>query len=99
MKNLVITERINATNVVEVRQQVVDQLKKLGYNVVADEQEAMTFFLTFFGKDMNTEVAQEFQLDGELNGDWQTTITVVIKAHFCDAGSDDYVYTVEVAED
>lgn len=99
MKNLVVTERINATTANEVKAQVVSQMKKFGYYVVADEQEARTFFLTFFGKEMSTEVAQKFQLDGELNGDWQTTITVVIKAHYCDAGSEDYAYTVEVTED
>ncbi|WP_281724453.1 hypothetical protein [Hoylesella shahii] len=99
MKNLVITKRINATNSKEVKEQVVDQLKSWGYNVVADEEQAQSFFLAEFGKEMNTEVAQEFAIDGEINYGYQTTINVTIKAHYCDSGSVDYLYTVEVTED
>ena len=99
MKNLVITERINATTANEVKNQVIAQLESWGYNVAKTEQAAQNFFLAEFGKEMSSEIAQQFQLDGELNGDWQTTITVVIKANYCDAGSEDYVYTVEVTED
>lgn len=99
MKNLVITERINATNSQEVKEQVVDQLKNWGYNVVADEDAARDFFLAEFGKEMSTEVAQEFAIDGEVNYGYQTTIYVTIKAHYCDSGSDDYLYTIEITED
>lgn len=100
MNNLVITERINATNSQEVKEQVVDQLKNWGYNVVADEEQARNFFLAEFGKEMSSETAQEFYLDGEVNYfGYQSTIFVEIRAHYCDAGSDDYLYTVEVTED
>jgi hypothetical protein len=99
MKNLVIVERINATTSKEVKTQVVDQLKNWGYNVVADKDAARDFFLAEFGKDMSTEVAQEFAIDGEVNYGYQTTIYVTIKAHYCDSGSDDYLYTIEITED
>lgn len=99
MKNLVIVERINATTSEEVKMQVVDQLKNWGYNVVADEDAARNFFLAEFGKEMSTEVAQEFAIDGEVNYGYQTTIYVTIKAHYCDSGSDDYLYTIEITED
>lgn len=99
MKNLVIVEQISSKKVAEVRNEVVSQLERFGYYVVANEQAARKFFLAEFGKEMSTEVAQHFELDGEQNGDWQTTITVTIKAHYCDSGSEDYVYTVEVTED
>ena len=99
MKQLVLVEQISSKNVADIKNEVVSQMQKFGYNVVADEQAARKFFLTEFGKDMSSETAQSFQIDGELNGDWQTTITVTIKAHFCDSGSDDYLYTVEVVED
>ena len=99
MKNLVITERINATTASEVKNQVVSQMKGFGYYVVADENEAETFFLTFFGKKTSSEVVQRFQLDGEQNGDWQTTITVVVREFSVSGNTDDYAYTVEVTED
>lgn len=99
MKKLVIIERINATTAQEVKQQVADQLRNWGYNVVADEDAARDFSLAEFGKEMSTEVAQEFCVDCEVNYGYQTTIYVTIKAHYCDSGSDDYLYTVEVTED
>ena len=99
MKNLVIVEQISAKAVESVKSQVCDQLKRFGYNVVADEQDADTFFLTFFGKRSCQEVAQRFQLDGEQNGDWQTTITVTIREYSCSGNTDDYLYSVEVTED
>nr|DAV45530.1 MAG TPA: hypothetical protein [Caudoviricetes sp.] len=99
MKNLVIVEQITATTAQEVKQQVEDQLKNWGYYVVDDEQAADTFFLTFFGKKSSQEIAQKFQLDGELNGDWQTTLTVVIREFSVSGNTDDYAYTIEVTED
>ena len=42
---------------------------------------------------------QRFQVDGERNGDYQTTITVVVKSFYKDAGSEDYCYSVEATED
>jgi len=99
MKNLVIKEQINAVQVNEVEAQVKDQMKHFGYPVFASEQEVRGFFLTEFGKETYTEIAQEFTVKGEQNGDWETTITVVIKAHYCDSGSEDYAYTIEVTED
>nr|DAM96611.1 MAG TPA: hypothetical protein [Caudoviricetes sp.] len=99
MKNLVIVEQITATTANEVEKQVKEQMKRFGYYVVADEQEAKTFFLTFFGKEMSDRTAQQFQLDGEINGDWQTTIYVTIREFSCSGNTDDYLYTVEVTED
>lgn len=99
MKKLVIIERINSNDVESVKAQVKEQMRQFGYYVVADEQEAETFFQTFFGKETSKEIAQKFQLDGELNGDWQTTITVIIREFSCSGNTDDYIYTVEVTED
>ena len=99
MKNLVIVEQISSKSAAEVKNEVVNQMQRFGYNVVANEQVARKFFLAEFGKEMSDRTAQQFQLDGKINGDWQTTIYVEIREFSCSGNTDDYLYTVEVVED
>ena len=99
MKNLVIVEQISSKSAAEVKNEVVSQLKRFGYNVVANEQVARNFFLSEFGKEMSSKTAQDFQLDGEINADWQTTIYVTIREFSCSGNTDDYLYMVDVVED
>lgn len=99
MKNLVIVEQISSKSAAGVKNEVVSQLQRFGYNVVANEQAARNFFLSEFGKEMSDRTAQQFQLDGEINGDWQTTIYVTVREFSCSGNCDNYLYTVDVVED
>lgn len=99
MKNLVNVSEITAKTVEGVKQQVEEIVGRYN-NVVSDEEAAEQFFADCEIEGyLYSEEAQRFTVDGEQNGDWQETITVVITAYYKDAGSDDYCYSVNVTED
>ncbi|WP_155952933.1 hypothetical protein [Prevotella sp. HUN102] len=58
-------------------------MSRFGYNVVED-----TYRIT--------EPEQQFEIDGEMNGDWQTTISVSIESF---DEEDERYYIVRVSED
>lgn len=100
MKKLVNTSKITAKTVEAVKAQVEEQLSYLGYVVVESEAEAEEYLKDIEGDGyLYDDVEQTFSLDGEMNGDWQSTITVTIKSYYKDSGSIDYCYQVNVTED
>lgn len=100
MKKLVNTSEITAKTVEVVKAQVEEQLSYLGYTIVKDEAEAEEYFKDIEGDGcLHDEIEQTFSLDGEMNGEWQSTITVTIKSYYKDSGSIDYCYQVNVTED
>ena len=100
MKKLVNTSEITAKTVEVVKAQVEEQLSYLGYVVVESEAEAEEYLKDIEGDGyLHDDVEQTFSLDGEMNGDWQSTITVTIKSYYKDSGSIDYCYQVNVTED
>lgn len=100
MKKLVNTSKITAKTVEVVKAQVEEQLSYLGYVVVESESEAEEYLKDIEGDGyLYDDVEQTFSLDGEMNGEWQSTITVTIKSYYKDSGSIDYCYQVNVTED
>lgn len=100
MKKLVNTSKITAKTVEAVKAQVEEQLSYLGYVVVESEAEAEEYLKDIEGDGyLYDDVEQTFSLDGEMNGEWQSTITVTIKSYYKDSGSIDYCYQVNVTED
>nr|WP_288330768.1 hypothetical protein [uncultured Prevotella sp.]DAZ14049.1 MAG TPA: hypothetical protein [Caudoviricetes sp.] len=100
MKKLVNTSKITAKTVEAVKAQVEEQLSYLGYVVVESESEAEEYLKDIEGDGyLYDDVEQTFSLDGEMNGEWQSTITVTIKSYYKDSGSIDYCYSVNVTED
>lgn len=101
MKNLVNTESFKAVTVADVEAQVKAELTQNGFIVVEDKAAAEQFFKDNFEEEgyVGSETAQQFDIISEVDGGWATTTTVKIEAHYIDAGSDDYVYTVTVTED
>ena len=103
MKNLIIKNQITANTVAEVRNQVENILCSYGYLVfksVSGAEECLNDnFEGAKDKELKEETVQVFTVPGELNGDWETTIKVTIKAYYKDAGSVDYCYIVNVEED
>lgn len=101
MKNLVNKENINAVTIAEVEAQVKAELTQKGLVVVEDKAAAEQYFKDNFEEEgyVGSETAQQFDIISEVVGGWATTINVKIEAHYIDAGSDDYVYTVTVTED
>lgn len=99
MKNLVNISEITAKTVEGVKQQVEEIVGRYN-NVVSDEEAAEQFFSNCeIDGYLYSEEAQRFIVEGEIKGDWQETITVVITAYYKDAGSEDYCYSVRVTED
>lgn len=100
MKKIVNTSKITAKTVEAVKAQVEEQLSYLGYVVVESEAEAEEYLKDIEGDGyLYDDVEQTFSLDGEMNGEWQSTITVTIKSYYKDSGSIDYCYSVNVTED
>lgn len=100
MKKLINVSEITAKTVEIVKAQVEEQLIYLGYTVVESETEAEEYLKDIEGDGyLYEDIEQTFSIDGEVNGDWQSTITVTIKSYYKDSGSDDYCYQVNVAED
>lgn len=100
MKKLANTSKITAKTVEAVKAQVEEQLSYLGYVVVESEAEAEEYLKDIEGDGyLYDDVEQTFSLDGEMNGEWQSTITVTIKSYYKDSGSIDYCYQVNVTED
>lgn len=96
----IIKAEITAKTVEGVKAQVEAALTERGYNVVASEKEVKDFFnQAGIEGHLYSETTSTFEVDGEQNGDWEATISVTIKAHYKDAGSEDYVYSIEVTED
>ena len=99
MKNMVNVSEITAKTVEDVRAQVEEIVGRYN-NVVSDEEAAEQFFTDCEIEGyLYSEEAQRFTVAGEMNGDWQETITVVITAYYKDSGSDDYCYSVSAEED
>lgn len=102
MKNLIVKNQITANTVAEVRNQVENILCSYGYLVfksVSGAEECLNDnFEGLRDKELQEETVQVFTVPGELNGDWETTIKVTIKAYYKDAGSVDYCYIVNVEE-
>lgn len=99
MKNIVNKSEITAKTVEGVKSQVEELVSRYN-NVVSDKEAAEQFFTDCeIEGDLHSENVQNFSVLGEINGDWQETITVVITAYYKDAGSEDYCYKVSVTED
>ena len=93
--NLINTKEITSNTVEEVKNEIINLLNQKGYTAGSDEDREQFFG----GEKFSSNSIQKLQIDGKMNGDWQTTITVVIYENYIDAGSDDYFYTAEVRED
>lgn len=100
MKKLINVSEITAKTVEVVKAQIEERLSYLGYTIVEDEAEAEEYLKDIEGDGyLYEDIEQTFSIDGEVNGDWQSTITVTIKSYYKDSGSDDYCYQVNVTED
>lgn len=97
MKKLTNVSEITAKTAEEVKAQVEGLIGRY-HDVVSDEDDAKKFFGSE-SEDLYREEVQRFTVSGEMNGDWQETITVVITAYYKDSGSDDYCYSVSAEED
>ena len=97
MNDLINAKEITSKTTAEVEQEVINLLNRKGY-FAGNNGEVESFFSDLDGK-IQTDQAQKLEIDGEMIGDWQTTITVVISEHYVDPGSVDYFYTVKVTED
>ena len=98
MKTLIRKNEITATTPDEVKTQVEQLLQYSGHTIVNNKVEAEEY-LQKIDDDISEEIEQVFSVLGELNGDWQPTITVTIKSYYKDSGCDDYCYQVNVVED
>lgn len=96
--NLVNTSEITVKTADEVKTQVEELISRY-HSVVSGREEAETFFneCKIEGY-LYSEEAQRFTVEGERNGDYQESITVVITAFYKDPGSVDYCYSVTVIE-
>lgn len=103
MNTLINPSTISSKQVDEVYNQVIDALESLGVVTAKNADEVVSYFSQIEDEtsshDIHENIVQSFDLDGELNGDWQSTIHVDIQEYYIDSGSDDYVYTVRVRED
>lgn len=100
MGKLIDKKEITATTVENVLEQVINKLNRYGYTTAESDEEAEAMFKEWgYEEEMRYEVAQSFEVLGEMDGDWQKTITVTIYGNYADSGSDDYIYTVSVKED
>jgi hypothetical protein len=95
MKNLINAKEIISKTTSEVEQEVISLLNRKGFTA-GSKEELKNFF---DGEKYYSNSIQKLQIDGEMNGDWQTTITVIIYENYVDSGSDDYFYTIKVSED
>lgn len=102
MRQLINENSISATTVDSVYDQVIDLLEARGYNTANNADEVINF-LSYLEDvdldDISSNDVQRIDLDGDLDGDWQKTIHVIIAENYVDPGSDDYVYTISVWED
>lgn len=99
MKKLVNEKEITTKTVEDVKAQVEEQISRYN-NVVSGEEAAEQFFANCeIDGYLYSEEVQRFTVEGEVRGDWQETITVVITAYYKDASSEDYCYSVRVTED
>lgn len=100
MANLINKKEITATTVESVLEQVINKLNRYGYAVADSDEKAESMFKEWgYDGEMRYDVEQQFELLGEMDGDWQKTISVTIYGNYVDSGSDDYIYTVSVTED
>ena len=97
MKTLIRKNQITATTADEVKSQVEQQLRYLGYTVVDNIAEAEECLSEIDG-DIFDQVVQKISVLGEIEGAWQITLTVTIKSYYKDPGSIDYCYQVNVTE-
>ena len=101
MRTQVIKSFITAKNSAEIQKQVECLLVVSGKVISRNEKEIEEFFNDGYEytTPLLSEIVEKFTLRGEMNGNWETTITVQIIAYYHDPGSDDYVYMVKVDED
>ena len=95
MNDLIKAKEITSNTVSEVEKEVIDLLNNKGY--ITGSREDLNNF--FGGEKFSSNAIQKLEIDGEMDGDWQTTITAIIYENYIDSGSDDYFYTVKVTED
>lgn len=95
MNDLINAKEITSKTISGVEKEVIAILNNNGY--IAGSKEDLNNF--FNGEKYSSNIIQKLEIDGKINGDWQTTITVVISEHYVDSGSVDYFYTVTVTED
>ena len=95
MNNLINAKEITSKTVSEIEQEVIDLLNEKGY--IAGSKEDLNNF--FDGEKYSSNLIQKLEIDGKMDGDWQTKITVTISEHYVDSGSVDYFYTVMLTED
>lgn len=95
---LINKNEITATKADDVRRQVVELLDRCYPTANSDDEAASMLKEWGCEGEMRDEIAQKFSLPGEMDGDFQKTITVTIYGCFVDSGSDDYIYTVYVTE-
>lgn len=96
-------QQITANTVETVKEQVLELMSRYGYNVFNSKEEIEDFYKNAYeyGPEWETssEIAEKFEVPGEIEDGWESTITVTIKAYYKDSGSADYCYIVEVDED
>lgn len=95
MNNLINSKEITSKTAIEIEKEVIDLLNSKGY--IAGSKEDLNNF--FEGEKFSSDLVQKLEIDGEMNGDWQTTITANIYESYIDSGSVDYFYTVVASED
>lgn len=102
MRQLIDENLISATTTDSVYDQVIDLLEARGYDTANNADEVINY-LSYLKDvdldDISTNDVQRIDIDGELDGEYQKTIHVIIAENYVDSGSVDYVYTISVWED
>lgn len=98
MTNLINPSQITAKIAESVIDQVIDFLRWDGLNSEEETIHAYECKEGFGEGEYTDRVAQKFSVSGEMNGNWETTITVTIFENRS-LITDEYFYTVVAVED
>lgn len=98
MATLINKSQITAKTAETVIEQVIDFLRWDGLNAEEETIHAYECKEGFGEDEYTSHEAQRFTVYGEMNGDWQTTITVKVFENRS-LITDEYFYTVKAFED
>lgn len=94
MRNQIDKKYLKGTTEEEIKNEVKTTLESYGCTVVNDAAEAEQYFKDWgIEGDLDKEVHQKFEMVGD-----DYVYKVVVRAYYKDAGSDDYIYQVDVQE-
>jgi hypothetical protein len=94
--------QITANTVETVKAQVLDLMERYGYNTFSSKEEISEYYNKAYEYgpewELHSEIAESFEVPGEVEDGYEWTITVTIKAFYKDSGASNYCYLVEVDE-